>query len=147
MIDKNRTWSLMEKPENKNVISVKWIYRMQTDANGVPFKYKARLVASGFSQEYGVDYLETFAPVSRHDTIRVVLALAAQKKWKLYQMDVKSAFLNGELKEEIYVAQPPGFIVKGEEENVLRLRKALYGLKQTPQASYEKINIQKIARR
>ncbi|KAG7563872.1 Integrase catalytic core [Arabidopsis suecica] len=140
MIEKNRTWSLVEKPEKKNVISVKWIYRIKTDANGVPFKYKARLVARGFSQEYGVDYLETFAPVSRHDTIRAVLALAAQMQWKLYQMDVKSAFLNGELEEEIYVAQPPGFIVEGEEEKVLRLRKALYGLKQAPRAWYGRID-------
>lgn len=87
MIEKNRTWRLVEKPEKKNIISVKWIYRIKTNANGEQVKYKARLVARGFSQEYGVDYLETFAPVSRHDTIRAIIALAAQKKWRLYQMD------------------------------------------------------------
>ncbi|CAA7062305.1 unnamed protein product [Microthlaspi erraticum] len=140
MIEKNRTWRLVEKPEKKNIISVKWIYRIKTNANGDPIKHKARLVARGFSQEYGVDYLETFAPVSRHDTIRVILALAAQKKWRLYQMDVKSAFLNGELEEEIYVAQPPGFVVEGEEDKVLLLRKALYGLKQAPRAWYGRID-------
>lgn len=130
----------MDKPEKKNIIGVKWIYRIKTDANGNPTKYKARLVARGLAQEYGVDYLETFAPVSRHDTIRAILALAAQMKWKLYQMDVKSAFLNGELEEEIYVTQPPGFEVKGEEDKVLRLRKALYGLKQAPRAWYGRID-------
>nr|ABW74577.1 putative pol polyprotein [Boechera divaricarpa] len=93
-----------------------------------------------FSQKYGVNYLETFALVSRHDTIRAILALAAQMKWKLYQMDVKSAFLNGELKEEIYVVQPPGFIVEGEEGKFLRLQKALYGLKQAPRAWYGRID-------
>lgn len=140
MIEKNGTWLLVDKPVKKNVIGVKWIYRIKTDANGNPTKYKARLVAKGFSQEYGVDYLETFAPVSRHDTIRAILALAAQMKWRLYQMDVKSAFLNGELEEEIYVAQPPGFISEGEEDKVLMLRKALYGLKQAPRAWYGRID-------
>ncbi|KAL1204544.1 Retrovirus-related Pol polyprotein from transposon RE2 [Cardamine amara subsp. amara] len=140
MIEKNQTWLLVDRPEKKNIIGVKWIYRIKTDANGNPTKYKARLVARGFSQEYGVDYLETFAPVSRHDTIRAILALAAQMKWKLYQMDVKSAFLNGDLEEEIYVEQPPGFVRKGEEDKVFQLRKALYGLKQAPRAWYGRID-------
>lgn len=103
VIEKNRTWKLVDKPEKKNVISVKWIYKIKTDASGNHVKHKARLVARGFSQEYGIDYLETFAPVSRYDTIRALLAYAAQMEWRLYQMDVKSAFLNGELEEEVYV--------------------------------------------
>lgn len=113
-------------------------YRIKTNVNGDPVKYKARLVTRGFSQEYGVDYLETFAPVSRDDTLRAILALAAQMRWRLYQMNVKSAF--GELKEEIYVAQPPGFMVEGEEDKVLLLRKALYGLKQALRAWYGRID-------
>ena len=80
MIEKNKTWELVDKPKKKNVISVKWIYKIKTDANGNHIKHKARLVARGFSQEYGVDYLETFAPVSRHDTIQAILAYAAQMK-------------------------------------------------------------------
>ncbi|KAL1223769.1 Retrovirus-related Pol polyprotein from transposon RE2 [Cardamine amara subsp. amara] len=123
MIEKNGTWEMVKKPKEKNIISVKWIYRLKTNANGDPIKHKARLVARGFTQEYGVDYLETFAPVSRHDTIRTILTVAAQERWKLYQMDVKSAFLNGELQEEIYVSQPPGFIRDGEEDKVLRLHR------------------------
>ncbi|CAA7014800.1 unnamed protein product [Microthlaspi erraticum] len=140
MIEKNKTWKLVDKPEKKNVISVKWIYKIKTYANGNHIKHKARLVARGFSQEYGVDYLETFAPVSRHDTIRALLAYAAQMEWRLYQMDVKSAFLNGELEEEVYITQPPGFVIEGKEEKVLRLYKALYGLKQAPRAWYGRID-------
>lgn len=140
MIEKNGTWQMVKKPKDTNVISVKWIYRLKTNANREPIKHKARLVARGFTQEYGVDYLETFAPVSRHDTIRTILAVAAQKKWKLFQMNVKSGFLNGELQEEIYVEQPPGFIQEGEEGKVLKLHKALYGLKQAPKAWYGRID-------
>jgi len=88
------------------------------------------LVAKGYSQQLGVDYNKTFAPVARLDTIRTLIALATQKGWSIYQLDVKSAFLNGVLEEEIYIEQPPGFVVKGQEAKVLRLKKALYGLKQ-----------------
>ncbi|KAL0318498.1 UNVERIFIED_CONTAM: Retrovirus-related Pol polyprotein from transposon RE2 [Sesamum angustifolium] len=103
-------------------------------------KHKARLVAKGYSQLQGIDYTETFAPVARLDTIRALIAIAANKKWKIYQMDVKSAFLNGYVDEEIYVEQPQGFIAKGSEEKVLRLKKALYGLKQAPKAWYSRID-------
>ncbi|KAL0393153.1 UNVERIFIED_CONTAM: Retrovirus-related Pol polyprotein from transposon RE2 [Sesamum radiatum] len=103
-------------------------------------KHKARLVAKGYSQLPGIDYTETFAPVARLDTIRALIAIAANKKWKIYQMDVKSAFLNGYIDEEIYVEQPQGFIAKGSEEKVLRLKKALYGLKQAPRAWYSRID-------
>ena len=101
---------------------------------------KARLVAKGYTQQPGIDFNETFAPVARLDTIRAIIAMAAQKGWSLYQLDVKSAFLNGELKEEIYVEQPQGFEVKGEERKVYKLKKALYGLKQAPRAWYSQID-------
>ncbi|KAL0335094.1 UNVERIFIED_CONTAM: putative mitochondrial protein [Sesamum radiatum] len=101
-----------------------------TSSYGSIQKHKARLVAKGYSQLPGIDYTETFAPVARLDTIRALIAIAANKKWKIYQMGVKSAFLNGYIDEEIYVEQPQGFIAKGSEEKVLRLKKALYGLKQ-----------------
>jgi len=103
-------------------------------------KHKARLVVKGYAQIFGVDYFDTFAPVARLDTIRLLLALAAQLGWKVYQMDVKSAFLNGFLQEEIYVEQPEGFVEKGKEDKVYRLRKALYGLKQAPRAWYGRID-------
>ena len=97
-------------------------------------------MAKGYSQQPGIDYGETFAPVARLDTIRAIIAFAASKGWKLYQLDVKSAFLNGELKEEVYVDQPQGFILKGKEEKVYKLKKALYGLKQSPRAWYSEID-------
>ncbi|CAA7026159.1 unnamed protein product [Microthlaspi erraticum] len=140
MIEKNKTWELVDKPEKKKVINVKWIYKIKTHANGNQVKDKARLVARGFSQEYGVDYLETFVPVSRYETIRAIFAYTAQMKWRLYLMDVKSAFLNGELKEDVYVTQPPGFVIEGKEEKVLRLHKALYGVKQVPRTWYARMD-------
>ncbi|KAL0370487.1 UNVERIFIED_CONTAM: Retrovirus-related Pol polyprotein from transposon RE2 [Sesamum angustifolium] len=140
MIEKNNTWELADRPKDKEVIGVKWIYKTKLNADGSNTKHKARLVAKGYSQLPGIDYTETFAPVARLDTIRALIAIAANKKWKIYQMDVKSAFLNGYIDEEIYVEQPQGFIAKGSEENVLRLKKALYGLKQAPRAWYSRID-------
>ncbi|KAL0324814.1 UNVERIFIED_CONTAM: Retrovirus-related Pol polyprotein from transposon RE2 [Sesamum radiatum] len=140
MIEKNNTWELADKPKDKEVIGVKWIYKTKLNADGSIQKHKARLVAKGYSQLPGIDYTETFAPVARLDTIRALIAIAANKKWKIYQMDVKSAFLNSYIDEEIYVEQPQGFIAKGSEEKVLRLKKALYGLKQAPRAWYSRID-------
>ncbi|KAL0388509.1 UNVERIFIED_CONTAM: Retrovirus-related Pol polyprotein from transposon RE2 [Sesamum radiatum] len=140
MIEKNNTWELTDRPKDKEVIGVKWIYKTKLNADGSIQKHKARLVAKGYSQLPGIDYTETFAPVARLDTIRALIAIAANKKWKIYQMDVKSAFLNGYIDEEIYVEQPQGFIAKGSEEKVLRLKKALYGLKQAPRAWYSRID-------
>jgi hypothetical protein len=139
-IKKNDTWDLVDLPKEKECIGVKWVYKTKYKANGEVDKHKARLVAKGFAQEYGVDYNETFAPVARLDTIRMVLAIAAQHNWKVYQMDVKSAFLNGYLEEEVYVQQPPGYEVRGQEDKVYRLKKALYGLKQAPRAWYSRID-------
>ncbi|GLT32318.1 hypothetical protein SLA2020_069930 [Shorea laevis] len=140
MIEKNKIWYLTKKPQDKNVIGVKWVYRTKLNPNGSIHKYKARLVVKGYAQELGVDYGETFAPVARHDTIKLLVALAANLGWKLYHMDVKSAFLNGILEEEIYVEQPQGFEVAGKEDYVYRLNKALYGLKQAPRAWYSIID-------
>jgi transposase InsO family protein len=140
MIEKNNTWELVDCPHGKDIIGVKWVYKTKLNPDGSIQKHKARLVAKGYSQQPGVDYNETFAPVARLDTIRALIALAAQKRWSIYQLDVKSAFLNGVLEEEIYVEQPQGFVVKGNEGKVLRLRKALYGLKQAPRAWYSRID-------
>ncbi|KAF0931465.1 hypothetical protein E2562_004588 [Oryza meyeriana var. granulata] len=104
------------------------------DSYGEVIKHKARLVAKGYVQQPGVDFDEVFAPVARIESVRLLLALAAQEGWPVHHMDVKSAFLNGELIEEVYVRQPPGFTVAGHEDKVLRLDKALYGLRQAPRA-------------
>ncbi|KAL8117754.1 hypothetical protein AgCh_015587 [Apium graveolens] len=124
----------------KEITQSEWIYRIKHKSDGSWLKNKARLVAKGYSQHKGVDYLETFAPVARKDTIRTLIALAAQKGWKLYQLDVKSAFLNGDLEEEIYVDQPDGFVIKGQEGKIYKLKKALYGLKQAPRPWYTYID-------
>ncbi|GJU62276.1 retrovirus-related pol polyprotein from transposon TNT 1-94 [Tanacetum coccineum] len=134
MIKKNNTWKLVDLPKGKNAIGVKWIYKTKFQPDGSIYKHKARLVVKGYSQVAGVDFGDTFAPVARHDTIKLLIAIAAQRNWKIHHLDVKSAFLNGELEEEIYVKQPEGFEVVGQEEKVYRLYKALYGLKQAPKA-------------
>jgi len=121
------------------VYCFKWIYKTKLNENGEIDKYKARLVAKGYAQQYGVDYTEVFAQVARLDTIRLILALAAQHSWDVFQLDVKSAFLHGELNEEVSVNQPLGYEKKGEENKVYKLKKALYGLKQAPRAWYSKI--------
>jgi hypothetical protein len=139
-IKKNDTWDLVDLPKEKECIGVKWVYKTKYKANGEVEKYKARLVAKVFAQEYGVDYNEKFALVARLDTIRMVLAIAAQHNWKVYQMDVKSFFLNGYLEEEVYVKKPPRYEVKGQEVKVYRLKKELYGLKKAPRAWYSSIN-------
>jgi hypothetical protein len=131
-IKKSDTWDLVDLPKEKECIGVKWVYKTKYKENGEVDKYKARLLAKGFAQEYGVDYNETFAPVARLYTIRMVLATTTQHNWKVYQMDVKSTFLNGYLEEEVYVQQPPGYEVKGQEDKVYRLEKEIYGLKQAP---------------
>ncbi|KAB2605263.1 hypothetical protein D8674_004980 [Pyrus ussuriensis x Pyrus communis] len=138
-IERNDTWELTELPTGSKVIGVKWVYKTKLNENGEVDKYKARLVAKGYSQKYGIDYDEVFAPVARLDTIRVVISMAAQKGWEIYQLDVKSAFLHGEINEEVFVAQPPGYEKTGQEHKVYKLKKALYGLKQAPRAWYSRI--------
>ncbi|CAL8151067.1 unnamed protein product [Prunus armeniaca] len=140
MIEKNGTWELVDRPIEKPVIGVKWVYKTKLNLDGSVQKNKARLVVKGYAQKPGLDYSETYAPVARLDTIRTLIALAAQKDWKLYQLDVKSAFLNGVLQEEVYINQPEGFVIKDKEDKVYRLHKALYGLKQAPRAWYGEID-------
>jgi hypothetical protein len=133
-ITDNATWELVELPMGHRAIGLKWVYKVKRDEHGNIVRHKARLVAKGYVQRAGIDYDEVFAPVARLESVHLMLAVAAHQGWEVHHMDVKSAFLNGELKEEVYVAQPPGYVVKGAEHKVLRLRKALYGLKQAPRA-------------
>ena len=135
--ERNKVWQLVPRPKNRSIVGTKWVFRNKTDADGIVIRNKARLVAKGYSQQEGIDYDETFAPVARLEAIRMFLAYAAHKKFKVFQMDVKSAFLNGELEEEVFVEQPPGFIDPNFPNHVYRLDKALYGLKQAPRAWYE----------
>ncbi|KAI5353802.1 hypothetical protein L3X38_006696 [Prunus dulcis] len=140
MIEKNNTWELVDRPFDKPIIGVIWIYKTKLNLDGSVQKNKARLVAKGYSQKPGIDFNETFAPVARLDTVRTLVAVATQRNWSLFQLDVKSAFLNGVLNEEVYVDQPSGFVIQGSEDKVYKLTKALYGLKQAPRAWYEEIN-------
>lgn len=139
-ITDNKTWDLVELPPGHRAIGLKWVFKVKRDENGNVARYKARLVAKGYVQRAGIDYDEVFAPVARMESIRLLLALAAHKSWEVHHMDVKSAFLNGNLEEEVYVSQPAGFIIDGAEHKVLRLRKALYGLKQAPRAWNAKLD-------
>ncbi|XP_070681771.1 uncharacterized mitochondrial protein AtMg00820-like [Malus domestica] len=128
-IENNGTWELVERPADKPVIGVKWVFKTKLNLDGTVQKHKARFVAKGYAQKPGIDYNETFAPVAWLDTIRTLIALATQKGWKLFQLDVKSAFLNGVLEEEVYTEQPEGFEVENASHKVYKLKKTLYGLK------------------
>src|SRR5579875_2010750 len=136
----NGTWKLAPLPKDRKSVGCKWVFKTKKDALGNVMRYKARLVARGFSQVEGVDFNETFAPVAKFSTIRCILALGAAMDLEMHQMDVKTAFLNGELEEDIYMDQPQGFVQRGKENLVCKLKKSLYGLRQSPRAWYEKIH-------
>ncbi|GKC07017.1 retrovirus-related pol polyprotein from transposon TNT 1-94 [Tanacetum coccineum] len=133
----NDVWELVLLPISQFVIGTKWVFRL--DENGIISRNKARLVAQGYNQQEGIDYDETYAPVARLESIRILLAIACANDFKLYQMDVKISFLNGFINEEVYVAQPPGFIDFQKPNYVYKLKKALYGLKQAPKAWYDRL--------
>ena len=122
------------------MVTSKWIYKIKHAVDGNVEKYKARFVACGFSQLEGIDYDETFAPIARYTFIRAIISLAVVLGWRLYQMDVKIAFLNGIIEEKVYIEQPEGFVIHGKESHVCRLKKALYGLKQEPKVWYSRID-------
>ncbi|KAJ9558174.1 hypothetical protein OSB04_012788 [Centaurea solstitialis] len=133
-------WDLVDLPKGHRVIGTKWVFRNKTDERGIVIKNKARLVAQGYTQEEGIDYDDAFAPVARIEAIRLFLAFASYKGFKVYQMDVKSAFLYGTIDEEVYVSQPPGFEDPKYPDKVYKLRKALYGLHQAPRAWYDTLS-------
>ncbi|KAJ0581064.1 putative RNA-directed DNA polymerase [Helianthus annuus] len=138
-LHKNGTWSLVPYVKNTNLVDCKWVYRLKTDAQGKLTRYKARLVAKGFHQQPGIDYHETFSPVVKATTIRVVLSLAVTHKWSLRQLDVQNAFLHGDLQETVYMKQPPGFVDPSKPNHVCLLHKSLYGLKQAPRAWFNRL--------
>ena len=138
--EQQQVWKLVPRPKNKKVVGTRWVYRNKLDEDGIVTRNKARLVAQGYSQAEGIDYDETYAPVARLEAIRMFLAFAAYSNFKVYQMDVKSAFLNGELDEEVYVEQPPGFENQEQLDFVYFLFKAIYGLKQAPRKWYDTLS-------
>ena len=125
-IERNGTWDLVPRPAKRKVIGVKWVFKTKYHSDGSLDKHKARLVAKGYAQRQGIDYDDTFAPTARMATIRTTLVVASKRRWPVYQMDVKSAFLNGDLHEEVCVEQPPGFQQPRSAGMVYRLKKALY---------------------
>ena len=139
-IEKNITWDLVELPAGIKPIGLKWVFKIKRNVDGSISKYKARLVAKGYVQRHGMDYDEVFALVARIETLQMIIALAGSHGWDIHHLDVKTTFLHGELKEEVYVTQPEGFIVAGQEHKVYKLKKALYGLRQAPRAWNIKLN-------
>ncbi|KAK2455989.1 putative mitochondrial protein [Trifolium repens] len=139
-LESNRTWHLVDLPPGCKPIGCKWILKKKLKPDGTIDKYKARLVAKGFRQRENIDFFDTFSPVTRITSIRVLISIAAIYNLTLHQMDVKTAFLNGDLEEEIYMEQPEGFVIHGQENKVCKLDKSLYGLKQAPKQWHEKFD-------
>ena len=140
-LKKNNIWELVQLSKGKRVVGCKWVYqKKEAISEKDTEKYKARLVAKGYSQKEGINYNEIFSPVVKHTSIRIILAMVARYNLELEQLDVKTAFLHGDLEEDIYMAQPEGFKEAGKEDCVCKLKKSLYGLKQSPQQWYKRFD-------
>jgi hypothetical protein len=139
-LQKNKTWHLVSPQQGRNIIDCKWVYKIKRKADGSLDRYKARLVAKGFKQRYGIDYKDTFSPVVKSTTIRIILSITILEEWHLRQLDVQNAFLHGNLEEDVYMRQPLGYENKNMPNYVCRLDKSLYGLKQAPRAWYSRLS-------
>ena len=128
-LQKNKTWERCTLPYGKKIFGCKWVFSVKYHADGTIERYKARLAAKGYTQTYGIDYSETFSPVAKINTIRIIFSIAANKDWPLHQFDVKNAFLHGEIESEVYMKPPPGFSDEYNLGEGCKLKKALYGLK------------------
>lgn len=137
---KNNTWELTFLPPSKHLVGCRWVYAVKYHPNGTIERLKARLVAKGYTQTFSVDYFETFFPVARLSSVRILLSIAVIQGWPLFQLDIKNAFLHGDLLEEVYMEQPPGYVAQGESRMVCKLKKAIYGLKQSPRAWFDKFS-------
>jgi len=136
----NRTWSLVPFYSSMNVVGNRWVYRIKRRVDGSIECYKVPLVARGFTQQEGIDYSETFSSVIKQATVRLVFSIAVSQNWKIHQLDIHNAFLNGVLTEEVYMKQPPGFVDSSLPSHMCRLHKSLYGLKQAPRAWYTRLS-------
>jgi hypothetical protein len=136
----NNTWTLVPLHVGRKLVSCKWVFKIKQGANGEVERYKAKLVARGFTQTYGVDYNETFAPVAKFTSIRCILTLAALEDMEIHQMNVKTPLFNGELEKEIYMEQPQGFVHQGGEHVMCKFHKSLYSLKQSSRAWNQKLD-------
>nr|GFA93557.1 putative ribonuclease H-like domain-containing protein [Tanacetum cinerariifolium] len=141
-LKKNKTWDQCALPQRKKLVGCRWIFTVKYKPDGIVERYKARLVAKGHTQNYGIDYSETFSPVAKIDTIRVLLSVASNQGWPLHQFDVKNAFQHGELKEEVYMEAPPGFSEHFKPRKACQLKKSLYGLKQSPRAWFGRFTLE-----
>jgi len=130
----NQVWNLVDPPDGVRAIECKWIFKKKIDADGKVHIYKARLVAKGFRQIQGVDYDKTFSPIAMLKSIRILLAIAAYYDYEIWQMDIKTTFLNGNLSEDVYMTQPEGFVDSNNAGKICKLKKSIYGLKQASQS-------------
>lgn len=140
-LDSNHTWTLVPLPPQKSTVGCRWVFNIKVGPDGRVDRLKARLVAKGYTQQFGLDYSETFSPVAKMPSVRLFLSMAAMRAWPLHQLDIKNAFLHGDLIEEVYMEQPPGFVAQGESRGfVCKLHKSLYGLKQSPRAWFSRFS-------
>ena len=139
-INKNDVWDLVDLPKERKVIGCKWVLKKKLKVDGSLDKYKAKLVAKGFTQQPGIDFVDTYSPVAKFTSIRILMSVVAKMDLELHQLNVKMAFLNGELKEDIYMVQPDGFQVKGYAYKICKLKRSLYGLKQSSRQWYLKFH-------
>jgi len=139
-MDDNKVWDLVKLPKGSKRVGWKWVFKTKRDSKGNIERYKARLAAKGYTQKDDIGYKETFSPISKKDSLRIVMTLVAHYDLELHQMDVKTAFLNGDLEEEVYMDQPEGFVTTRKEKFVYKLKKSIYGLKQASRQWYLKFN-------
>ncbi|KAM2195645.1 hypothetical protein ACFX1R_029623 [Malus domestica] len=139
-LDQHKTWSIVTLPKGKKTVGCRWIYKVEFNSDWSIERHKARLVARGFTQIFDVDYKETFVLVAKMNSVRVLISVAVNKGWPMYQMYVKNAFLHGDLEEEVYMRLPPGHPQSHEHDVVCKLHKSIYGLKQSQRAWYAKLS-------